>query len=55
MSKPWPKGVIGIRPHSMTARVLHWPCCRHCGLVALKNKRTKEALRRGCYKWKDEE
>lgn len=52
----WPKGVVGIRPHSL--RTLHkrfpWACCKYCGLVKLNNDATRRALRVGCYRWSDE-
>ena len=51
----WPEGVTGIRPHEMTAKVLHWPRCKHCGLVALRNDATRAKLREGCYVWADEQ
>ena len=56
MAKPAgaPEGVIGTRPHAMTGKILHWPTCVHCGLVALKNEATRKRLKRGCWVWKDE-
>lgn len=35
-------------PHSMTGKILHWPYCKRCGLIALKNDTTKRALRKVC-------
>lgn len=35
-------------PHSMTRKVLNWSYCAHCGLVALRNEATRQALRREC-------
>lgn len=54
----WPPGVVGIRNHSWGAigkkSRIHWPMCKHCGLLALKNDATRRARRCGCYKWADE-
>lgn len=42
------KGRVVRGPHAMTRRVLHWPYCARCGLVALKNDRSRAALKREC-------
>ena len=42
------KGTRRVRVHSMTRRVLHWPYCAYCGLVALKNNTTRRALGKKC-------
>jgi hypothetical protein len=34
--------------HEFTRRVLHWPYCNHCGLVALKNDASRIAARAKC-------
>jgi hypothetical protein len=51
-----PPGALKLRPHSMTRRLKHfpWPVCKHCGLVGLRNKATKKALRVGCWLYSDE-
>ncbi len=41
-----------IEPHALTQKVCHWPVCRYCGLVALKNDVSREAVRLGC-NWRD--
>ena len=36
-------------PHNFVARKnVQWPVCVKCGLVALKNKATEKAIRKGC-------
>lgn len=40
-------------PHAMTGKVLHWPYCKRCGLVGLKNDITRAALRREC-EWEED-
>jgi hypothetical protein len=42
------KGTIKRRPHAMTKKVLHWSYCAGCGLVALRNEITRQALRNPC-------
>lgn len=49
-----PEGVIGVRPHDMKGKILHWQHCVHCGLVALRNEATRKRLKQGCWIWKDE-
>lgn len=34
--------------HNMSQKVLHWPYCGNCGLVALKNDISRKALRQVC-------
>ncbi len=34
--------------HQLKGRICHWPYCVRCGLVALKNEATRQALRREC-------
>ena len=34
--------------HNMTARVGHWPACKACGLIALRNPATARALSAAC-------
>jgi len=36
------------RPHAFTKKMMHWPMCGRCGLLALKNDATKKAIREGC-------
>ncbi len=48
---PWEgptRGTIKRGPHVMTKRVLHWPYCARCGLVALKNDVSRRALKADC-------
>lgn len=48
---PWvgpTKGTIKRGPHVMTKRILHWPYCARCGLMALKNEESRKALKRDC-------
>lgn len=51
-----PPGALRLRPHSLEKRFkkLPWLVCRHCGLVALKNQATADALRVGCWIFEDE-
>lgn len=37
--------------HSLKRRVLHWPYCEYCGLLALKNDVTRKALSKPCVTW----
>jgi hypothetical protein len=39
------KGRLRRGGHSMTKRLMHWPVCAACGLVGLKNKATKKAMK----------
>lgn len=41
-------GRVHLTAHHMAGRVLHWPYCLTCGLVALKNDATRAALRAPC-------
>lgn len=41
-------GKIVRGPHQMTKRVLNWPYCSRCGLVALRNDATRIALKAQC-------
>lgn len=36
------------RPHNMTGRVLSWPYCAVCGLVAMRNAASRHALAEPC-------
>ncbi len=48
---PWEgptKGTVKRGPHQMTKRILHWPYCSRCGLMALKNDASRAALKREC-------
>jgi len=47
------KGVRRIRDHDMTRQILNWRCCRHCGLLGLKNEATRQALRAKCITYED--
>lgn len=37
--------------HELKGRVMHWPFCVHCGLVALKNQVSRDALKKPCVVW----
>lgn len=34
--------------HDMGRQVLNWRCCKHCGILGLKNEATRKALRGKC-------
>lgn len=34
--------------HAMTKKILNWPYCAHCGLVALKNEASRRKLKEPC-------
>jgi hypothetical protein len=36
------------RAHKMTGRVLQWPYCTACGLVAMRNAASRRALSEAC-------
>ena len=42
-----------IVPHEFTGRVLHWPYCTGCGLVALKNEPTNKRMKQSCESMED--
>lgn len=42
------RGKRDSAPHDMRGQILHWPYCKRCGLIALKNERTARALRKPC-------
>lgn len=42
------RGTRRVRDHAWTSRVLSWPVCAHCGLVALKNDATRKAMASPC-------
>ena len=37
-----------IEHRFVTYKMIPWPVCIQCGLVALKNERTEKAIRKGC-------
>lgn len=39
--------------HAFTDKVLHWPVCAHCGLMALRNEATRRAMKAPCETWED--
>jgi hypothetical protein len=47
------QGVKRRGVHQLTKKILHWPYCARCGLVALRNTTTRRALRRPCEWWED--
>lgn len=48
------KGQRRVRPnHDMTRQILNWRCCKHCGLLGLKNEATRKALNAECVTWED--
>jgi len=36
------------KPHAFNRQILHWPYCGRCGLMALKNKATRKAMKKPC-------
>ena len=40
-------------PHDFTCRVLHWPYCKHCGLMRLRNDATRRAEAKPCIRLED--
>jgi hypothetical protein len=62
MSDKKPVGAVRRRPHNFqpyfksckNGASLAWPVCRHCGLVLLRNERTAELARKGCWLYDDE-
>ena len=34
--------------HAFTFHILNWQVCSKCGLITLKNKRTRRAIRNAC-------
>ncbi len=46
-------GRVTRGPHAFTERLLHWPFCKHCGLLLLKNEATKRAARAACVRLED--
>ena len=61
MSKSWKTvslkdilpGVKKTGPHKMNRKIYHWRYCSQCGLVELKNKATRRALRKKCV-WEED-
>lgn len=50
-----PAGAVKRRPHATKAyKGIPWPVCKYCGLVYLRNKPTKKAIRKGCWLYRDE-
>lgn len=37
-----------LEPHAFTKMILHWPYCKHCGLMLLKNDASRRAARKKC-------
>lgn len=37
-----------VGPHRMTGKILYWPFCVRCRLIALGNRATRRELRRPC-------
>jgi hypothetical protein len=35
-------------PHSFTKKICHWWYCARCGLIALNNDATRNAMAKGC-------
>jgi hypothetical protein len=46
------KGVHSFAPLGRKMKY-HWPVCRHCGLVALKNEKSRKAAIKPCV-WIDD-
>jgi hypothetical protein len=39
--------------HEFTARILHWPYCKHCGLMLIKNDVSRRAASGTCIRLED--
>jgi hypothetical protein len=53
---PWGdrgKGVVKRGPHQFTRKILHWPYCARCGLMALKNDVSRRAAKQPCETWEE--
>jgi len=42
------RGQRRSRPHEFSNRILHWPYCKHCGLLLIKNDATRRAAKQPC-------
>jgi hypothetical protein len=42
------RGTFTTKPHEFTKRILHWPYCARCGLVALRNAPTRKLMAKLC-------
>lgn len=42
-----------VGEHAWTKRVAHWAYCAHCGLVLLRNPRTRAAVKAACITYED--
>jgi hypothetical protein len=43
------KGAKRVQEHAFKLRKrIPWPICAHCGLLALRNDRTRKAMREKC-------
>jgi hypothetical protein len=42
------EGTVRVREHNFSRRILHWPYCAYCGLVMLKNERSRKAAKAPC-------
>lgn len=42
------RGKRSVGPHAFTKRVLAWPYCARCGLLALKNTATRREMGKPC-------
>lgn len=48
------RGVKRVREHAFKLRKrIPWAVCEHCGLLALKNERTRQAMRAKCVTYED--
>jgi hypothetical protein len=42
------RGTKRVRAHEFSRRILHWPYCKHCGLIPLKNVASQKAASSPC-------
>lgn len=47
------KGHRRTGEHAFKARIAHWGYCTRCGLVLLKNERTRRAAKADCVWYED--
>lgn len=48
---PWKgptRGTLKSGVHTFNRKILNWPYCGRCGLLALKNEATRRAMRQAC-------
>lgn len=48
------QGRRSVGVHAFTKRICHWAYCARCGLVLLRNVRTRAALAAACITYEDD-